>query len=145
MRRGGRVTRYGDLGFERATFRFEAHIKRELIRIVAETAEMAVAQMKALAPVSTIDGGHLKDSIEVKYSKGGLRAVITVGAFYAVYVEYGTGIYAEDGNGRQDPWVYYDRKLRRWVFTRGMRAQPFFHPALEVAAQHFESEMNRLG
>ncbi|UTQ10089.1 hypothetical protein NMK97_03340 [Bacillus amyloliquefaciens] len=75
------------------------------------------------------------------YQEGGLRAVISVGADYAVYVEYGTGIYAEEGGGRQTPWVYYDTKLNRWVVTRGMRAQPFWNPAVDEGMRYFASQM----
>jgi HK97 gp10 family phage protein len=49
---------------------------------------------------------------------------------YAVYVEYGTGIYAEEGNGRQTGWIYPDRK-GELHFTRGMHPHPFMRPAAE--------------
>ncbi|MGG3624396.1 HK97-gp10 family putative phage morphogenesis protein [Bacillus gobiensis] len=136
---------FGNVGFERAISRFERHVINEVKRIVAETAEIMVSQMRALAPVAEIDGGNLRNSIDVKYLNGGLTAVITVTADYAIYVEFGTGIYAENGNGRQDPWVYYDEKQRRYVFTRGMHAQPFFRPGIEGGSRHFEREMRRLG
>ena len=78
------ITDRGYPGFEKAVSRFERNTIREVKRIVAETAEMMVSQMKALSPVSAIDGGNLRRSINVKYEKGGLRAIITVGAEYAV-------------------------------------------------------------
>lgn len=131
---------YGDKGFERAIDRFDKHVTNEVKRVVVETAEMAVSQMKALAPV---DEGNLRDSIDVTYMNGGLTAVIHVGAFYGIYVEYGTGIYAKAGNGRKTPWVYY--KDGQYHVTRGMKAQPFFHPSLETAFQYFKTEMNRIG
>jgi hypothetical protein len=133
---------YGDKGFERAVAVFERRIIREIKRIVAETAEMAASQMKALAPV---DEGALKDSITVDYEKGGLRAIIKVGVEYAVYVNYGTGIYSTKGTGRSTPWVYYSKKLKRYVYTRGIHPQPFWEPSLEVAFKHFRDEMNKIG
>lgn len=135
------IIRYGDKNFERQVERFERETIKEVKRIIAETAEMAVSQMKALAPVSTIDGGNLKNSIDITYAKGGLTAIINSGASYSLYVEYGTGIYAKEGNGRKTPWVYYDKKINQWVFTRGMKASPFFHPSLEVAFEHFRKQM----
>jgi hypothetical protein len=138
-----RIIGFGDTGFERAVGRFERHIIREIKRIVVETAEMAVSSMRTLAPV---DDGNLKRSIEVKYFNGGLSAYITVGAEYALYVEYGTGIYStHPEGGRQTPWVYFSQELNRWVYTRGIRAQPFWNPSLDTAFRHFENEMNRLG
>jgi HK97 gp10 family phage protein len=134
------IVGYGDKGFQKAINRFEKHITNKVKRIVAETAEMAASQMKALAPV---DEGALKDSISVDYEKGGLRAIIKVGVEYGIYVEYGTGIHSSKGTGRKTPWVYY--KDGRYYYTRGMNPQPFFHPSLEVAFKHFRDEMNKIG
>jgi HK97 gp10 family phage protein len=131
---------YGDKGFEKAVSIFERKVIREIKRIIAETAEMAVSQMKALAPV---DEGALKASINVEYERKGLRAVITVGAAYGIYVEYGTGIYSSTGQGRKTPWVYY--KGGRYYLTEGMKPQPFFFPSLETAFKHFRDEMNKIG
>jgi HK97 gp10 family phage protein len=50
---------------------------------------------------------------------------------YALYLEYGTGIYADGGKGRQTPWTYYSDKLGRFVTTNGMKAQPFIRPTAE--------------
>lgn len=139
MARNGIVS-VGFKDFERTVDKFERHVIREVKRIIAETAEMIASQATALAPV---DDGNLKRSIDVDYAIGGLTAIITVGAAYAIYVEYGTGIYATEGNGRKDPWVYF--KDGKYYFTRGMKAQPFWNPSLEVAMKYFEKEMNKLG
>ncbi|MCY7585514.1 HK97 gp10 family phage protein [Bacillus safensis] len=121
--------------------KFERKVIDRAKQVVTETAELIYSHAVINAPTSMIDGGNLKNSIEVEYRDEGLKAIITVGADYAVYVEYGTGIYAEEGGGRQTPWVYYDEKLGRWVMTRGMRAQPFFNPAVEEGMRHFAREM----
>lgn len=47
---------------------------------------------------------------------------------YAPYVEYGTGIFASDGNGRQTPWSYQSAD-GEWHTTQGQQAQPFLLPA----------------
>ena len=57
---------------------------------------------------------------------------------YAVYVELGTGKYAEGGGGRPDPWVYQDAK-GNWHHTHGQRAQPYLRPAL---ADHKQTYIN---
>ncbi|MEW5567381.1 HK97-gp10 family putative phage morphogenesis protein [Rossellomorea marisflavi] len=133
---------YGDTGFEKAIDKFDRHITRLVKRIVSETAEMAVSQMKALVPVDT---SALKNSISVTYVNRGLTAYIVVGSSYGIYIEYGTGIYSQKGNGRKTPWSYYSPELKQWVSTKGMHAQPFFHPAIEAAAKHFTTEMNKIG
>lgn len=136
------ISSKGDIGFLKAVNNFEQTIIDGVKRVIVETAEMAAAQMKALAPV---DESNLRKSIEVDYSPDGLRAKIIVGAEYGIYLEYGTGIYALDGNGRKDPWVYYSEKLGRYVYTRGIHAQPYFHPAMEQASDFFTREMNKIG
>ena len=51
---------------------------------------------------------------------------------YAPYVEYGTGLFAEGGNGRQDvPWCYRDEKTGEFVYTSGQHPIPYLRPALE--------------
>lgn len=134
------ITGYGFKGLELAADKFERHLIKQIKRVVSETAEMMVSQMKALAPV---DDGNLKSSIDITYAKGGLTAIVKVGAIYGIYVEFGTGIYSSTGDGRKDPWVYF--KNGRYYFTKGMHPQPFFYPSLEVATKHFASEMNKLG
>ena len=49
---------------------------------------------------------------------------------YAPYVEYGTGIYARDGDGRQTPWVYRTAD-GEFYFTHGQQPQTYLEPALE--------------
>ena len=60
-------------------------------------------------------------------------------------MEFGTGIYSITGSGRKTPWVFYSDKLNRYVYTRGMQAQPFWIPTIEVASKYFQREMNKLG
>ena len=50
---------------------------------------------------------------------------------YPIYVELGTGIYAENHNGRPTPWYWYDMKTKQWHFTRGVKPRPFLRPAVE--------------
>ena len=74
--------------------------------------------------------GNLRNSIthEVKDAKG----VVYTPLEYAPYVEYGTGLFAEGGNGRQDvPWIYYDIKTDTFVATEGRHPTPFMRPALD--------------
>jgi HK97 gp10 family phage protein len=79
-----------------------------------------------------IDLGNLNKSIEYEVEEEGKTLVGTVGtnSEYAVFHEFGTGIYASNGQGRKDGWVYTNRKGET-VFTRGSRPYPFLTPALE--------------
>lgn len=49
---------------------------------------------------------------------------------YAPYVEFGTGKYAVEGNGRKTPWVYRTAD-GEFHFTEGQKPQPYLEPALQ--------------
>ena len=66
--------------------------------------------------------GYLKRSVwimPIEWSPYGASITVTNVAKYALYAELGTGIYASDGNGRQDGWFFPigDGEFR---FTMGM-------------------------
>ena len=81
-------------------------------------------QAKENCPVDT---GELRMSI-THYVEG-QTGIVGTNKHYAPYVEYGTGIHARDGNGRQTPWSYQDAK-GEWHTTTGQKPQPFLEPAL---------------
>ncbi|MCZ4248198.1 HK97 gp10 family phage protein [Bacillus amyloliquefaciens] len=126
---------------QRATSEFRNRVIDDIKQLVTDSGRADLQPCCSECSDRRNRRGNLKNSIEIDYQEGGLRAVISVGADYAVYVEYGTGIYAEEGGGRQTPWVYYDTKLNRWVVTRGMRAQPFWNPAVDEGMRYFASQM----
>ena len=78
------------------------------------------------------DTGALRRSIEFEVSDDGLEGVIYSNLEYAPYVEFGTGIYATVGVGRQTPWFYPTYKDGKFVcyLTNGQRPQPYLEPAL---------------
>lgn len=81
-------------------------------------------QAKENCPVDT---GELRMSI-THYVEGD-TGVVGTNKQYAPYVEYGTGLFAVEGNGRQTPWSYQDAK-GEWHTTKGQKPQPFLEPAL---------------
>lgn len=79
---------------------------------------------KQKAPKGT---GELRRSITSEVN--GLEGKVYTPLEYAPYVEYGTGLFAENG-GRQDvPWNYKD-DVGEWHSTSGMKPQPYMRPAL---------------
>ena len=98
-----------------------------------------------LVPVGTEDstgvegyvGGTLKASLT--YAVSLAEKTVTVGSalLYALYVELGTGIFAEKGNSRKTPWIWKDQN-GKWHFTRGMKPQPFLRPAITEHLDEFE-------
>lgn len=69
---------------------------------------------------SRVDTGQTKGSWECNVDE--TNRVATVGSHLenAIWEEFGTGIYAVNGDGRKTPWVYTDRKGKTH-FTRGKK------------------------
>lgn len=74
-----------------------------------------------------VDTGQLRASIT--HEVEGQTGIVGTNIEYAPYVEYGTGIHARDGNGRQTPWSY-QRADGKWITTKGQKPQAFLEPAL---------------
>lgn len=86
-------------------------------------------EAKKKAPKGT---GELRRSITSKIETNGdeLQGIVFTPLEYAPYVEYGTGLFAEE-QGRADvPWCYQDDK-GNWHTTSGMKPQPYMRPALD--------------
>ena len=88
---------------------------------------LAEASAKEKAPKDT---GALRRSISsrVEETANGVEGVIFTPLEYAPYIEYGTGLFAEDG-GRQTPWSYQDDE-GNWHTTKGQPPRPYMRPAL---------------
>ena len=89
-----------------------------------------------------IDTGRLRNSITHTHGydeDNNLREYIGTAVEYAVYVEYGTGVYVEDGSGRKTPWFVVGEQ-GKWngvgFWTRGMKPNHF----LRNAARNHDDE-----
>lgn len=76
--------------------------------------------------------GALRRSIKSKVELTGnsIEGIVYSPLEYAPYQEYGTGLFAENGNGRKTGWAYEDEKTGETIFTRGNRPHPFLRPAV---------------
>lgn len=74
------------------------------------------------------DNGELRRSITSKIE--GTTGTVYTPLEYAPYVEYGTGLFAENGGRMDVPWNYQDDE-GNWHSTRGQHPQPFMRPALD--------------
>lgn len=100
----------------------------------------------------TVDNGTLRASIthDVQLTSGMIIGKVFSNLDYAPYVEKGTGVYAEEGNGRMTPWYVpeealqgghklptfqgkvtpvYGKSGKKYYKTDGMKPQPFLEPA----------------
>ena len=79
-----------------------------------------------------VDLGNLQRSIDTKIEGHGKETVGFTGTNndYAIFVEKGTGEFAENGNGRKGGWAYVDAE-GKGHFTMGQRSQPYLEPAFK--------------
>lgn len=80
---------------------------------------------KQKAPKGT---GELRRSITSKVENG--EGVVFTPLEYAPYVEFGTGLFAENGGRMDVPWHYQDDE-GEWHSTSGMKPRPYMRPALD--------------
>lgn len=105
-------------------------IRQRLMDKLTLASEVVVSAAIEKCPVDT---GNLRGSITAEVDENTLVARIGTAVEYAPYIEFGTGEYAENGDGRKGGWFYeYDgnkgEKGKR--FTRGSKPHPFLRPAL---------------
>ena len=130
-----------DVKFTDNSGKILAEFRDAALRALEKCGLTAEAYAKKLCPVDT---GALRNSISHAVDEGEPAAYVGTNSEYGPYVEYGTGIYANEGGGRPTPWVYQDAK-GDWHMTHGQRAQPFLKPAVSDHSKQYrdiiESEM----
>ena len=97
----------------------------DIQRALTKSCLLVERSAKQLAPKGRT--GDLANSIthEVK----GLIGEVFTPLEYAPYVEFGTGLFAENGGRSNVPWVYCDDKGDFYT-TYGQHPQPYMRPAL---------------
>ena len=113
-------------GFDKIIERFnnladEAEIEKALGKACALVERSA----KEKAPK---DNGELRRSITSKVENN--EGIVFTPLKYAPYVEFGTGLFAEEGGRKDVPWRYQDDE-GEWHSTSGMKPHPYMRPALE--------------
>ncbi len=83
------------------------------------------ASAKRKAPKGT---GELRRSITSKVENG--VGIVYTPLEYAPYVEYGTGLFAENGGRTDVPWTYKDEETGEFISTSGQHPKPYMRPAL---------------
>lgn len=96
-----------------------------LDEILGKAAAIVEADAKKKAPKGD---GALRNSIASRVEDS--AGIVYSNLEYAPYVEYGTGLFAEEAGRTDVPWVYQDDE-GNWHTTSGMKPQPYMRPALE--------------
>lgn len=97
---------------------------RNLEAALGKACALVERSAKEKAPKDT---GELRRSITSKVEN--LEGVVFTPLEYAPYVEFGTGLFAEEVGRADVPWNYQDDE-GNWHSTSGQRPQPFMRPAL---------------
>lgn len=95
-----------------------------LDQALGKACALVEGEAKKKAPKDT---GALRRSITSKVENN--EGIIFTPLEYAPYIEYGTGLFAENGGRADVPWNYQDDE-GNWHSTSGMKPQPFMRPAL---------------
>jgi HK97 gp10 family phage protein len=95
-----------------------------VLRALGKAAALVERTAKQKAPKGD---GELRRSITSKVDPE--KATVYTSLEYAPYVEYGTGLYAEEAGRTDVPWSYKDEQ-GEWHTTSGMHPQPYMRPAL---------------
>lgn len=99
-----------------------------IVSAMGKSCAMVEKNAKKKAPKDT---GALRRSIESKVENSGteIKGIVFSPLEYSVYVEYGTGLFAESGGRKNVPWFYKDDE-DEWHKTSGQHPQPYMRPAL---------------
>lgn len=110
-----------------------------IVSAMQDACDLVEGSAKDKAPKDT---GALRRSITNRVEVVGneVSGIVFTPLEWAPYIEYGTGIYAENGNGRQTPWVYRDDK-GKYHYTHGQHPQPFMRPALKENEQNIKKKL----
>lgn len=103
----------------------------KVIRDAQEAALRAIGELMyaAVYPLIPTDTTALQNSLDYKIDLNEMSITIGVNTEYAIYVEFGTGVFAENGQGRKGGWLYPDSETGEMIFTVGMKPQPYLRPA----------------
>lgn len=91
----------------------------------------AVSYAKSnITKAGRIASGNMRNSMNHFVAGGEETVYVGTNVQYAIYNEYGTGVYAKGGGGRKTPWSYKDGN-GQWHTTRGMKAIHFLKKAVQ--------------
>lgn len=100
-------------------------IVEQALKALTEACILVEGQAVMLAPVDT---GNLRNSIDYKVDREELIGYVGTNVEYAIWIEFGTGEFAEKGNGRKGGWVYTTPEGKTFL-TYGQPPRPYLRPA----------------
>ena len=109
------------------------------LEAIGEDAASTAANV--LTETDTIDTGRLKNSISSAVVENEQAVYIGTNVEYAIWHEFGTGIYAE--SGRKTPWVFKD-KDGELHWTRGVKPKHYLQYGITAHKQDYKEMLERI-
>lgn len=97
--------------------------------LIAALYEAAGAVVSQTARNSRVDTGQTKGSFEYVVDEEKLESTVGSPLENAIWEEFGTGLYALNGDGRKSAWKYQDAK-GKWHTTTGKKGTRAFFKAI---------------
>lgn len=97
--------------------------------LIAALHEAAGAVVSQTAKNTRVDTGQLKGSWAYAVDEAEVEAAIGSPLENAIWEEFGTGLYALNGDGRKSAWKYQDAK-GKWHTTTGKKGTRAFFKAI---------------
>ena len=115
------------------------------VKVAKKAALTMAGQVIQAAAVPLINrvSGDLAGSINYKVIDKDDECRVGTNVEYAPYVEFGTGKYAEGGDGRKTPWAFVDDQGKLW-WTAGGRPFPYLRPALDNNSEQILKVMGEM-
>lgn len=98
------------------------------------------ANAKTLA---LLDTGNLRGSIRNLVDASRKSAWVFTDVKYAIYVEFGTGVYAENGQGRKTAWMFRGRDGKMY-WTHGMKPNSFMRLSMDNNEERVQRLMGQI-
>jgi len=114
------------------------NLKKKLAARMVIACEFTTGKMKLIAAghvsseLKAVDKGQYLNSFiqDVVEKDSEIIGLVANTARHSPFIEFGTGQYAESGNGRQTPWFWKDEN-EVWHFTRGMKPRPIMRTGFD--------------
>lgn len=117
-----------DFKFECNSEQCKEEIKRASIRWLHKCGMVIIKQ---ILDIYRNDTGQTKNSFDYIVDESELSCTIGSPMENAIWEEFGTGIEAENGNGRKSAWSYKDAR-GNWHKTKGKKGTKAFRRSFDV-------------
>lgn len=99
--------------------------------------ECGMVLIKQITDIYRVDTGQTKNSFDYIVDDDALEMTIGSPMENAIWEEFGTGIYAENGNGRKSSWTYKDVK-GNWHKTKGKKGTKAFRRSFDMRKKQLQ-------